>query len=366
MRVCLKKETLFLGIGLLAALCLSGCGAGAASSEASGEERSAQSETEETIRQYDSSDVAMGTVVSETIYTSGEDLTGSIVEILKDVEEQYISWRVEESDIAHMNKNAGNPEGVSVSGDTAAYLEQSLQIARDSDGAFDPTVGRITRLWDIDGENPRVPSQEELSELLSHVGYQKVKLHDNQVIMEANTSMDLGAVGKGIGCDEAATLLKGDSRVSGAVVSVGGSILVLGEKPDGSSWKVAVTDPLEDTSYLGVLELSGEHYVSTSGNYEKYFIQDNVRYHHILDPSSGYPAESGLISVTVLGDNGLECDGLSTACFVLGLEKSLELLEKYQAEAIFVDENQNVFLTEGAKEYFTLTAEGYQIQEIPD
>lgn len=358
-----NRITLLLAISFTALFSLGGCSGEAEVSAPEEQAETTDSGQEGEVIQYDRSDVAMGTVVSETIYTSGEDLTAQVMELLGEVEREYISWRKEESDIAAVNQNAGNEEGTWVDEDTALYLRQSLQLAETSGGAFDPTVGEITQLWDIDGENPKVPDEEELKTLLTHVGYEKVRLEDNRVILEQDTSIDLGAVGKGIGCDEVAQLLKGDQNLKGAVVSVGGSILVLGTKPDQSPWKVAVTDPRDDTAYLGVLTLSGEHYISTSGDYEKYFIQDGVRYHHIMDPATGYPSRSGLISVTVLGDNGLDCDGLSTACFVLGLEKGMQLLEAYGAEGVFVDEEQNVYLTDGMEEYFTLTGEGYQVQE---
>jgi thiamine biosynthesis lipoprotein len=152
--------------------------------------------------------------------------------------------------------------------------------------------------------------------------------------------------------------------VSGAVISVGGSIVTYGQKDDGSDWSVAIAGPRsEEGDYLGILSVSGDKFVSTSGDYEKYFIKDGKRYHHILDPDTGYPAESGLISTTVLCDSGLLSDGLSTACFVLGAEKALDLLEEYGAEGILVDEEKNIYLTDGIAEQFTLLDDGYQIVE---
>ena len=174
--------------------------------------------------------------------------------------------------------------------------------------------------------------------------------------------IDLGAVGKGIGCDISKEILD-KNDVDGAVISVGGSILVYGQKPDKSPWKIAITDPRgEDESLiLGGLTIDKDCYISTSGDYEKYIMKDGVRYHHILDPSTGYPADSGLISVTIVCDNGLLSDGLSTACFILGLEKSQSLLEKYNAEAVFVDKDKNVYMTDGMKDMFELTNDNYKI-----
>lgn len=137
-----------------------------------------------------------------------------------------------------------------------------------------------------------------------------------------------------------------------------------GSKPDGSAWQVAVTDPRDtEGDYLEQLLLNGTEFLSTSGDYEKYFIEDGVRYHHILDPATGYPARSGLTSVTVVCDDGLNADGLSTACFVLGKEKAEELLKKYNADGLFVDASDHVWMTEGMKERFQLLKDTYSIGE---
>lgn len=322
------------------------------------------------VQSVSQSDIAMGTIVSASIYTTGSEeegteLASDIFSKLKEIEKTYISWRESEAEIAAVNASAGNSEGVEITGKMEEFLIQTLEIAQRSNGALDPTIGELSRLWDIDGENPKVPTKEELDALLKKDGYKNVTCSNQKVQLEENTSIDLGAVGKGIGCDEAKLLLEQEKEVNGAVISVGGSILTYGEKEDGSPWSVAVTDPLHSgESYMGVLTLEGENYVSTSGNYEKYFEQDGVRYHHILNPSTGYPAESGLISVTVVTDNGLLSDGLSTACFVLGLDKGMELIETYQAEAVFIDENYNVYISEGLKDKFQITEEEtYHLQQ---
>ena len=317
------------------------------------------------------SDIAMGTIVSANIHTIGTEEEGAevaagIFSRLKEVEKSYISWRESESEIATVNESAGNTQGTEITGKMEEFLTQTLEIAEKSNGALDPTIGELSRLWDIDGENPKVPKQEEIDALLKQDGYKSVTCDNQNVQLEENISIDLGAMGKGIGCDEAKELLTENADVTGAVISVGGSILTYGQKEDGSPWSVAVMDPLQSgENYMGVLSLEGENYVSTSGNYEKYFEQDGVRYHHILNPDTGYPAESGLISVTIVTENGLLSDGLSTACFVLGLTEGMELVEEYQAEAVFIDEDYNVYVSEGLKDKFQITEEGvYQLQEM--
>ena len=315
------------------------------------------------VNTYSKTDFAMDTVVSETLYTTGEDITADVITALKDVETNLISWTEEGSQIYKINQNAGNT--TTVSDETADYLKQVLDLSEASGGAMDPTMGKVIRLWDIDGENPHVPAEDDLKSLLADVGYDKVILNGNDVTMPEGVTLDLGAAGKGIGCDAAKKILDAHKEVSGMILNLGGSsVMSYGSKPDGSAWQVAVTDPRDtEGDYLGVVTLNGTEFLSTSGDYEKYFIEDGIRYHHILDPSTGYPARSGLTSVTVVCDDGLNADGLSTACFVLGKDKAEELLKKYNADELFVDDSGHVWLTEGMKERFQLLKDTYSISE---
>ena len=315
------------------------------------------------IEKYTNADFAMDTVVSETLYTSGEDINTQIGEKLREMETTLLSWTEENSQISQLNNADGKT--MEVSDDLAADLEKIRQLSQDSNGAFDPTLGKVIRLWDIDGENPHIPSDDELNSLLENVGYDKVTLDGNKVTMPEGVTLDLGAAGKGIGCDAAKKILDADKNVSGMILNLGGSsVMSYGSKPDGSAWQVAVTDPRDtEGDYLGVVTLNGTEFLSTSGDYEKYFIEDGVRYHHILDPATGYPARSGLTSVTVVCDDGLNADGLSTACFVLGKEKAEELLKKYNVDGLFVDDSDHVWMTEGMKERFQLLKDTYSIGE---
>lgn len=309
-------------------------------------------------------DTAMGTDCSVRVF--GSDGTAKdIMDMLSDIENKYLSWRIEGSDIANINENASESEPVMPSKWTYSYLENVLDLARKSSGAFDPTLGCVSQLWNLESDNPYIPSKSELTELLLETGWEKISLGGGEVFLKDGVQIDLGAVGKGIGCDEARKMLE-ETDADAAVVSVGGSILTYGKKPDGKSWKIGIANPRTEDgeSYLGSLTIDGTCSISTSGDYEKYVIEDGVRYHHILDPKTGYPAESGLISVTIVCDDGWLSDGLSTACFVLGYEDSLPLLETYQAEAVFVTEDKEVIVTDGLKDMFTLTDSSYeQVEE---
>ena len=164
--------------------------------------------------------------------------------------------------------------------------------------------------------------------------------------------LDLGAVGKGLALDYILEILKENSDVLGGTVSVGGSVLTYGTKPDNTVWRVGVANPENPSENIGVLYLEGQWCVSTSGDYERYMEIGGVRYHHIIDPATGMPADSGLTSVTIVTKDGLLSDALSTACFVLGREKGLELAVQYGAEALFVESDGEISMTPGMEEIF--------------
>ena len=352
-------------------------------------------------QEYSKTDFVMSTVLSEKIYGT-KDVTQDIKEDLDKLEKDQLSWREDHSVVSKINADAQKGIKTKLDSDMTSWVEDSLELAKRSNGAFDPTIGRLTRLWNIEGDNPKVPSKQEIKNTLEDTGYTKIHLEKVESQNTANTkknvdkdikdntaknkeisedtsqntntnesvssiyigdkcTLDLGAVGKGIACGVVQDYLKKQKEVSGAVIAVGGSILLYGSKADGSDWNVAVQNPRgQDGEAMGVLSLSGTTNVSTSGDYEKYFMQDGKRYHHILDPSTGYPADSGLISVTIVSDSGLLSDGLSTACFVLGKEKGQKLLETYGAEGIFIDQNKKVTVTKGLKDKFTILNEEYK------
>lgn len=316
------------------------------------------------VEKYTNTDFAMDTVVSETLYTSGEDINTQIGEKLREMETSLLSWTDEGSQISRLN--AADGKTVEVSDELAADLGKIRQLSEDSDGAFAPTLGKIIRLWDIGGENAHIPEQSELDQLLPAVGYEKIQLDGNKVTLLDGCTLDLGAVGKGMGCDLIVDYLKTQPEVSGMILNLGGSsVLTYGQKPDGSAWKIALTDPRDtEGDYLGVITLEDGQFLSTSGDYEKYFMEDGKRYHHILDPETGYPVWNGLTSVTIVCDQGYLADGLSTACFVLGMEKAGPLLEKYGAEAVFVDEDKNVYVTDGMMDQFELMKDGYEVSGL--
>lgn len=281
--------------------------------------------------------VAMGTILTQKIYSDNSANHISHITSIVNALEDMISWREEDSFVSDLN------EGNTVENSSLAeILLQCAEISESSGGAFDVTVGEVSRLWSIGEDGQRIPDEAELSKALKKVGYENITAENGKISLSGGCSIDLGAVGKGLACDYIMNYLKASDDIKGAVVSVGGSNVAYGDyNKAGDKWRIAVRHPRNENEYLGVISLD-EGFVSTSGDYEKYFEQDGVRYHHILDANTGYPASSGLISVTVVCDSGLLSDALSTACFILGEEESKALLQKYNASAIFVFENMEI------------------------
>ena len=311
-------------------------------------------------------DTAMGTVIQQNIYAAGEgDYTGEIQEMIRELEEGILSWRLKASELYEVNLAAGSGESVELSSELSQILEQCFALSQDTEGAFDVTIGAVARMWDIDGWASGVragefqePDSSELKPILAQCGFQRVKLQFPEdgkpavISLEEGVSIDLGAIGKGLALDRIREYLETEASVTGAVISVGGSILTYGEKPDGTPWRVGIMNPFDTSRNLGVLTFSGSFCVSTSGDYERFVEAGGVRYHHILDPSTGYPVDNELTSVTVVTERGMLSDALSTACFVLGRERGLVLAQQYGVEALFVEKDGSIAMTPGMEQLF--------------
>lgn len=300
--------------------------------------------------------VAMGTVVTVKLFGFGakNDLDKIETEI-NGLENSVLSWRKEGSDVYRINKGSGTQ--VSVSPDTVKIIGQCIDISDDCGGVFDITIGNVTKLWDFGGDHQRLPSDDEIKTALGSVGYKNVSISGNAVQIKKGQSLDLGAVGKGFVCDKIKELLD-KGRTKSAVVSVGGSLLIYGNR----TFSVGIVNPDNDKQSMGTLKLK-DTCVSTSGNYEKYFEQDGKRYHHILNATTGYPATSEFKSVTVVCESGLISDALSTVCYIAGYRKSVEILKKFDAEAVFIFNNNAVRVTDGLSGKFTVTDDSYTLDK---
>lgn len=244
-----------------------------------------------------------------------------------------------------------------LSPDTTELMQTALEMCERTDGALDVSIYPVLRAWGFTTGSYQIPTQEEIENLLTQVDYRKVTLENGTASIAQGMEVDLGSVAKGYTGDQVSQLLR-EGGVTSALLNLGGNVQLVGGKPDGSDWRVAVQDP-ESDGYLGVLSLRDKAAI-TSGGYERYFVGDDGEvYWHIIDPATGAPARSGLISVTVIGDRGVVCDALSTALFVMGLDKAAEYWRRYgDFEAVFVAEDGSVAITSGLQDCFTL-ADGY-------
>ena len=282
---------------------------------------------------------ALDTEITVKIYAGGNEADAEAALARIDACERLLSAHREGSDISKLNASAGRP--VQVDALTARVLDRALAIGRETEGALDVTLLAVSALWDYRSGSPRVPQQVEIEEALLRKGMERITIEGDVVTADA-VSIDLGAVAKGAIGDEAVEALRARG-VTCALLNLGGNILTLGDKPDGSDWVVAIEDPLDEGT-VGTVAFAGSRAVATSSGAQRYFEVDGVRYHHILDPQTGYPARSGIASATVLAPDGLTADALSTALFVMGEERAEQLLRENYPEcaAVLVRDNGTV------------------------
>ena len=306
---------------------------------------------------------AMDTVMTLTYHgqdrESGREAIEEGVAAVYELED-LLSATAPDSEISALNE-AGQAH---LSPDTAQLLSAALELCALTGGALDITAYPAVEAWGFTTGEYRVPNQAELEELGDRIDYTRVSLDQESASLPDGMKLDLGAVAKGYTADRLAKLAQ-ERDITSALLDLGQStILALGAKPDGSPWRIGIQDP-QGEGYLGVLELEGQA-MGTSGGYQRYFERDGVRYWHIIDPATAAPARSGLLSVTVVSPSGLACDGLSTALFVMGLERGTQFWRDHpelEFEALFILEDGSLALTSGLKDSFTL-AQGYEDREV--
>lgn len=242
-----------------------------------------------------------------------------------------------------------------------SVLNTAFHMRELTGGAYEPTLGALTKLWNITGGGP-VPSAEAIAEALSHKGTDKLTTSGTSITKhDPAMQIDLGGLGKGYALQQILSYLA-STEIPYGLVSMGGNIGVFGQKPDGMPYQIGIKDPNNTETIVGYLYIPSG-FVSVSGDYERFFTEDGVNYHHILDPETGYPADSGLSSVAVYTQNGASADALSTALFVMGLEESMDFYNsgEVQFEAIFITEDNRIVPTAGLLEdgMFQMTSESY-------
>jgi FAD:protein FMN transferase len=259
------------------------------------------------------------------------------------------------SQLTAINDHSGQGP-VKTDAEVLSIVAEALKASEQTGGAFDPTIGAVSRLWKFSGEGEsRIPTEDEIKTALSKVGYSKVILDQaNSTIelTEPGMALDLGGITKGHALNRCAIILK-KLGISSALVNIGGDILALGGKEPGKPWRIGVEDPRDKNAMVAVTELT-DQVIFTSGDYERFIEMDGKRYHHILDPKTGYPAE-GVRSVTVVGKPGETLQPFGTSAFVMGARKGLEFLEsKLRLPALLVDGEGKILMTTGSEKVFKL------------
>ncbi|MFA5524601.1 MAG: FAD:protein FMN transferase [Tissierellales bacterium] len=308
----------------------------------------------------------LGTVVQIKLPESQPmKLFDQAFDILKDIEDK-MSINIEDSEVIRINKSAGKSY-VKVSPETYYVIEKGKYYSMLSEGRFDISIGPLVQLWGIGSKDARVPLQSEIDMTLSKVDYNKVLLNESDksiMLAEEGMIIDLGGIAKGYAADIIANYLKSQD-INNAIIDLGGNILTLGGNLKTDKWNIGVQNPFEPRNkYIGIINIKDKTIV-TSGVYERNFTKDGKTYHHILDPFTGYPVENSLMAVSIISDISIDADGLSTAIFALGLEKGMALIENLDGiDAIFVDKDKNVYITEGIKDSFTITNDNFMEKDI--
>lgn len=310
---------------------------------------------------------ALGTVVSLTVYrpVSQDFFTGAFA--LVDEYEQKLSRNLEGSEISAVNRAAGEGS-VAVSPETWDVIEEGLRYSRLSAGAFDITIGPLVSLWGIGTEAARVPEEREIDDALSLIDYQLVSQDEENrriYLPEPGMALDPGAIAKGYIADRLAEYCL-TRDIGNAIINLGGNILTLGTKPDGSPYRIGIQDPFSPRgSYIGIVTTADRSVVS-SGVYERFFEKEGIRYHHILDTGTGRPVRNSLMGVSIISERSVDGDGLSTSVFALGLKQGRDLIESLDGvEAVFITDEKKVYNTTGLTGKFSLTAPSFTAGDQP-
>ena len=329
-------SSFFCVISTILVLGLGGCQRGTSGSSSPIERTDFILNTFVSIKAYDCSDPSV--------------LDGAIA-LCKEYESRF-SRTIETSEIYQLNHRSPEEQTFQLSAETAELLDIALRCCEQSDGAFDITLEPLSRLWDFTGDSPAVPNPAQIEEAVAVCGYENLHLDGTTLtFLSPDTTIDLGGIAKGYIADRLKEYLT-EAGIQSAIINLGGNVLCIGSRPDGTPFRIGLQKPFAKRSETFETTAIRDLSVVTSGIYERYFTIDDRIYHHILDPDTGYPRESGLISVTILSESSAEGDGLSTACFSLGLEKGMELIHSMEGVyACFIDENYDVHYSDGMETY---------------
>ena len=328
-------KRLFIGGLLVAALMLAGC-----SAQTSAEESSPSREV-----------YAMDTVM--TLEACGQNADAALDEAVAEIERLDALWSIASSDgeIAQLNAE----KQITASADTLALLTRAKEISAATSGLFSTTIAPLMEAWGFTSGDYRVPDEAELSALLAHVDDEEIAISDSTVTIPADAKVDLGGIAKGFTSARVMEIFR-ENGVENGILSLGGNVQTLGTKPDGTLWRVGLQNPADERALFATLELADKA-VITSGAYERNFEKNGVVYHHIIDPRTGYPAESGLSSVTIVSDDGTLADGLSTALYIMGKEAAVEFWRAHRDDfdMVLLADDGAVTVSAGIADALTLS-----------
>jgi FAD:protein FMN transferase len=317
----------------------------------------------DSIEAYSETSFALGTVCSITLYEKNSDFDfEEVFSIIYDIEDR-MSTGIVESELYKINSNA-SLDPVEVSEDTYYVIKEGIKYANLSESKFDITIGPLVNLWGIGTDQQKVPQGELIKSILPLIGSENIKLNDEKrsVILEKNNmSIDLGGIAKGYAADIVRDFLIKRGFTKG-IINLGGNVLTFGSKKRGIPWKIGIQNPIDSRgNYIGTLEIE-ESAIVTSGIYERYFEVGGIRYHHILDPLSGYPINNELLSITIVTPSGIKADAWSTLVFSAGLTKGMKLLESTEEmEGIFITKDKKIYTSSGLKNSFNLISSDFTL-----
>lgn len=309
----------------------------------------------------------IGTYITLSIYADEQvpDETFDALFELIDFYEKMVSKNIPTSEVSLINKSAG-VEPVAVSNELMEMVKIGLNYANASNGLFDVSIGSLVDLWGIGTENAKVPTESELSASMATVDYKNIQIDEDEnsiFLTEPGMVMDLGALAKGYIADRVKDLIL-EKGYDAAIINLGGNVLTVGTKPNADYWRIGVRDPRsESVTEMGILNLEDNSIVS-SGVYERYFLEGDMRYHHIINPKTGYPEQNDIMSVSIVSKDSVDGDALSTTAFLMGLEDGLAYVESLEAiDAVFVMSDLSVYVTSGLSDKFVIVNKDYTLKQ---
>ncbi|XCP86327.1 FAD:protein FMN transferase [Roseburia hominis] len=346
-------------VGFVLVFLLSGCKTNGAAESPNSDRSQKEENTGNHVSEEDSAKekaereiFAMDTYMTVTAF--GTDAQAAVDAAAAEIErlDLLLSTGNGESEVATLNQTGAG----TLTKDTAVLMERSMELYDATGGMFDIAVYPVMEEWGFTTEEYRVPEAEELENLLPLIDASKIQYDEEKArvtFMQPGMKIDFGGIAKGYTSGRVADILR-EYGIQSAMINLGGNVQVMGTKTDGSKWRIAIQSPDNEEEYIGVLE-GADLAVITSGGYERYFEQDGKTYHHIIDPRTGYPAENGLKSVTIVSPDGTLADGLSTSLFIMGPEKAVAFWRKHAEEfdAVLVDDEGHISVTEGIADSFT-------------